>query len=98
MFTINTISGSLYESTPNVFTPNGDGINDLIDFSKYIACAVYEFEIFDRWGLSILKSSETKQTYWDGRTTSGIEVNTGTYFFYLKTSKQTYRGTITLFR
>ena len=96
--TINSISNITYDSAPNVFTPNGDGVNDLIDFSKYIACAAYEFEIVDRWGLSILKSSNAKQTYWDGRTTSGEEVSAGTYFFYLKTSKQTYKGTISLFR
>ena len=84
---------------PNVFTPNGDGINDLIDFSKYSACATaYEFEIFDRWGLSILKSTETKQTYWDGRTTSGIEVSDGTYFYILKTNSNSYRGIISVFR
>ena len=96
--TINSISNIVYDSAPNVFTPNGDGVNDLIDFSKYIACAAYEFEIFDRWGLSIVKSTNSKQTYWDGRTTSGEEVSAGTYFFYLKTSKQTYKGTISLFR
>lgn len=95
---INAISGSVYESTPNVFTPNGDGINDLIDFSKYIACAAYEFEIFDRWGLSILKATNTKQTYWDGRTSSGIEVNDGTYFFILRTISSSYRGIINVFR
>ncbi len=96
--TINAVSTIVYESTPNVFTPNGDGVNDLIDFSKFIACDTYEFEIFDRWGLSMLKSTNTKQTYWDGRTASGIEVSAGTYFFYLKTSSLTFKGTISLFR
>lgn len=82
----------------NVFTPNNDNVNDIIDFSKYAVCGDLEFEIFDRWGLSILKSMEKKQSYWDGRTTSGEMVNDGVYYYILTIDENKYKGTISLFR
>lgn len=84
---------------PNVFTPNGDGVNDVLDFSPYYKCGSYQFEVFDRWGLSITKSSQTKNNAWDGRTTSGMAVPDGTYFYILNDQKgNTFRGTVTVFR
>lgn len=84
---------------PNVFTPNGDGVNDVLDFSPYYNCGSFQFEIFDRWGLSIIKSSQTKSNAWDGRTTSGMPVPDGTYFYILTgQAGNTLRGSVTLFR
>jgi gliding motility-associated-like protein len=56
---------------PNVFTPNGDGINDV--FMSDI-----ELEIFDRNGLSLYKGT----TGWDGRY-NGKPADPDTYFYYL---------------
>ncbi len=83
---------------PNVISPNFDGINDYIDFSKFIKCGNFEYEIFDRWGLSIISSSNSKQGIWDGRTASGKAVTEGTYFYTIKTASQSYKGTINVFR
>lgn len=83
---------------PNVISPNFDGVNDYIDFSKYIKCGNFEYEIFDRWGLSIISSSNSKQGIWDGRTLSGKAVTEGTYFYTIKTANQSYKGTINVFR
>ncbi|MEO6132581.1 MAG: gliding motility-associated C-terminal domain-containing protein [Saprospiraceae bacterium] len=50
---------------PNVFTPNGDGIND---FVKPVANSIplnYVFFIFDRWGDCVFKST-TYEESWDG--------------------------------
>ncbi len=82
----------------NVFTPNNDGVNDLFDFSKFIGCDFFEYTIYDRWGLSIFKSGKTNQKFWDGKTTSGEKVPDGTYFYILKTSSNSYKGNLTLFR
>lgn len=51
---------------PNVFTPNGDGLND--DFgilNGFIVEDLKSFQIFDRWG-EIVYSSEDKNERWDG--------------------------------
>ncbi len=52
---------------PNVFSPNGDNINDL--FLPVFNCEqviFYHLQIFDRWGNQIFKTHE-KEKGWDGR-------------------------------
>lgn len=43
---------------PNVFTPNGDGLNDL--FKPVLDCEVYDYRliIFNRWGQEIFQSND----------------------------------------
>ncbi len=50
---------------PNVFTPNADGINDII--RPYISKSIehYVFAIFDRWGNCVFISSDSN-SFWDG--------------------------------
>ena len=87
------------DNIPNVFTPNGDGVNDVFDFKVMSNCENFTFEIFDRWGLSIFKMMDKKQSFWDGRTTSGIEVTDGTYFYIMNIDNGTkLKGTVTVFR
>ena len=86
-------------NTPNVFTPNNDGANDLFDFRIIEKCNDFDFEIYNRWGLCILKSSNSHQYFWDGRTTSGEAVTDGTYFYIMNVDNGTkLKGTVTLFR
>lgn len=67
-------------SIPNVFTPDGDGINDLFLINN--SCLKdFTLEIFNRWGMKII---ETSSGGWDGRTKSGIEANDGTYYYIFK--------------
>ncbi|MBI3519886.1 MAG: gliding motility-associated C-terminal domain-containing protein [Bacteroidetes bacterium] len=96
---VNGNSLNLNENMPNVFTPNGDGVNDIFDFKKIANCSDFTFDIFDRWGLLILSASDKKQSFWDGRTTSGEKVTDGTYFYIVNVDNGTkFKGTITLFR
>ncbi len=68
--TINIIEESEIECEdllmPNVFTPNGDSINDEYEIaSKFIIEEMQSFEIFDRWGESIFFTSNKDQG-WNG--------------------------------
>jgi len=69
---------------PNVFTPNGDIINDIFYFEttsvKELNCSVY-----DRWGLKIAEWTTTNDSKagWDGRTTSGTIASDGVYYFIM---------------
>jgi len=93
------INDQINENLPNVFTPNEDGINDRFDFRVIENCNVFSFEIFNRWGLLLMSSSETHQTFWDGRTTSGEPVTDGTYFYIMNiTNGVKLKGTVTVFR
>jgi gliding motility-associated-like protein len=69
---------------PNVFTPNGDGINDTFNFS-IVGASDVSFTIFNRWGLEIQTTTLKQPTtfIWDGRITSGIECSDGVYFYSL---------------
>ncbi len=89
---------------PNVFTPNGDGINDTFNFSIAGASDV-SFNIYNRWGNIIQNSTLATHTYisWDGRTTSGEACSEGIYFYTLqytdaKGDTQKKNGYVSLFR
>ena len=66
----------------NVFTPNGDGMNDyftLFNLDDYPSAAV---KIFNRWG-KVVYENENYQNDWDGG-----DLNAGTYY-YIVTPKST---------
>jgi len=87
---------------PNVFTPNGDGNNDL--FIPVLANWItsYQLIIYNRWGQEIFYS-ERLMHGWDGRTSAGIEVPNGTYYWIIKykgreNSEETLKGHVSLLR
>lgn len=86
---------------PNVFTPNGDGINDLFTLQSK-ALSFVRAELFNTWGLKLYEWA-TLHGGWDGRTEAGMEVPQGTYF-YIITAKGVdgkeykLKGPFTLFR
>src|ERR1700756_2274660 len=47
----------LPDSFPNIVTPNNDGVNDFIDFSKY-RFATLQLEIYNRWGNKVFESND----------------------------------------
>jgi gliding motility-associated-like protein len=67
---------------PNVFTPNGDGVNDAF-YIPNSGLTEYSLEIYDRWGVKIFEST-APEIRWDGRSTSGMPCSDGTYYYILK--------------
>ncbi|HKC69920.1 MAG TPA: gliding motility-associated C-terminal domain-containing protein [Bacteroidia bacterium] len=67
---------------PNVFTPNGDGINDVFAPNAH-GLKTLDCTIYDRWGAKIIDMDINLQ-YWDGYTTSGEDCAAGTYFYVVK--------------
>ena len=78
---------------PNVFTPNSDNNNDLFQLNF----SFEKVEIYNRWGNKVFESVNN-DSYWDGRTTSGVEVPDGTYYYIITTTKEIYKGFIQLLR
>lgn len=66
---------------PNVFTPNGDGDNDLY-FVTAKNITDYSIVIVNRWGETMFESNDIAEP-WDG-TTNGVRCNDGTYFYLLR--------------
>jgi gliding motility-associated-like protein len=75
------ICDSLYW-IPNVFTPNGDGFNDL--FLPRIGKAVeaYQQTILDRWGRTMYVSNNLTHG-WNGNDLHGSPCSPGVYFYVL---------------
>ncbi|POY35326.1 hypothetical protein C3K47_16205 [Solitalea longa] len=80
----------------NVFTPNGDGINDLFVIPN-LETSVNELLVFNKQGMQVYKRSNY-QNDWDGQGCTD-----GTYFYSLKLQKasgeyEVKKGYITLIR
>ncbi|MBK6835926.1 MAG: gliding motility-associated C-terminal domain-containing protein [Bacteroidetes bacterium] len=75
---------------PNVFSPNGDGINDVWRVSTALDMTIENFVIYNRWGISIVDSENintlglAKIASWDGYTTSGIKCEDGVYYYVME--------------
>lgn len=87
--------------TPNAFTPNEDGIND-VWFVKGEGLSNMELIIFDRWGLE-LKRIRSLEEGWNGKNKHGRDVQEGVYVYLLNATLNTGTpvkrgGTITLIR
>lgn len=67
---------------PNVFTPNGDGSNDVFTVDGLNLQSV-NCNIYNRWGQRMY-SWDNVNGAWDGRTTAGAEVPDGTYFYIIE--------------
>ncbi|MBL0015431.1 MAG: gliding motility-associated C-terminal domain-containing protein [Bacteroidetes bacterium] len=85
---------------PNVFSPNGDGIND-VPMTNFRKLDAFVFSIYDRWGHMVFQTN-TQDTWWDGKI-KGNDAPDGVYFYYLEGKlpqdrEAEQRGPLTLVR
>ena len=66
-------------SVPNVFTPNGDGVNDFVSFPNF-GNSANKIVVVNRWG-NLIYESNGINPIWDGKDTSGKTCTEGTYFY-----------------
>ncbi len=86
LITITVIPPEVSFDLPNVFTPNGDGVNDLFHLINTDAIdnlSSFEISIVNRWGNTI-QVFDDQNFNWDGRTASGDNCSEGVYFYYIK--------------
>ncbi len=86
---------------PNVFSPNGDGVNDQFYISGNNISEL-DGEIFNQWGELMFKM-DNQDMPWDGRTRTGLEAPAGTYFYVINATgvdgiRYQYKGALTLVR
>jgi len=72
-------NGNIY--VPNVFSPNGDGNNDIF-YVHGNGIKHFNLMVFNRWGQNIFESNDVDRG-WDG-TLNGKELNQGVFVYSLK--------------
>lgn len=65
---------------PNVFSPNGDGVNDFWQFVTLNHVVEMKLRIVNRWGNLFFESSELVPT-WNGKSLDGSDATEGVYFY-----------------
>lgn len=91
---------------PNVFTPNGDDINDFFKAIKVYQIKEIDLTVYDRWGNQVYR---TRDPYfkWDGKSSATKqEVSEGTFFYVCDVyeprvrgiMKRTLKGTVEMVR
>ena len=86
------------DSLPNIFTPNGDGVNDCFQITPAGGlndCAT--LTIFNRWG-RIVFEGDTQHRCWNGKNPGGVDCDEGVYFFTLKVGSAARNGFVQLLR
>ncbi len=93
---------------PNVFSPNGDGLNDYfrVYFRQGVVGTVVDYSIFSRWGELVYRQSSPSlrggETWWDGRI-HGKTATSGVYIYHIRVELENgelleYSGDVTLLR
>ncbi len=101
IYTIEVLDVSSID-VPDVFTPNGDGDNDVIYVKGWGIKKLIEFSIYNRWGEKVFTTTDINKG-WDG-TYKGKKQNIDSYAYYVKAIvyiddiPYEKKGTITLIR
>jgi len=93
---------------PNAFSPNGDGINELVNIftDNVVVAEIENFLIFDRWGEQVYGAYDRLPNDvgpgWNGEL-KGVMMNPGVFIWVAKIkfidgNSAVYRGDITLLR
>ena len=92
---------------PNVFSPDGDGINDFFTpILPYKFVDSIEFVIYNRWGKEVYRTSDP-DLGWDGNDQeTGLPVSEGVYFYVCRVysirldglDETNLKGSISIFR
>ncbi len=79
--TVTVLAEMPYLVVPNVFTPNGDHVNDLFKVSSS-GIKIFQCTIYDRWGIEMFSWNDPASG-WDG-TKGGNSATDGTYFYVIE--------------
>jgi len=97
VFSLNEKDCSSVVYLPNIFSPNGDGVNDLF-FAQGKDFLPISMTIFDRWG-GIVKEIRENPVEWDGKGLGpGVYVYVFEYLNLLTNAREKITGSLTLIR
>jgi len=98
------VAKDCYMDLPNVFTPNGDGLNDYF-FPRLLltkGLITFNMQIYNRWGQEVFSSSSLDGRGWDGRF-NDVPQPEGVYVYIIDATfkdgqKEHHHGNVTLLR
>ncbi len=93
--------GLCYLEMPNIFTPNGDGVNDAFRVKFPFAVTSFLFTVYNRFGQKVFETNDIKKG-WDGNCQS-LPQPIGSYVWLIELTvagkpAQNYKGVVTLIR
>ncbi|KAA5533317.1 PKD domain-containing protein [Taibaiella lutea] len=98
------VNKDCYTDVPNVFTPNGDGVNDYFYPRQLLSKGVVGFSmtIFNRWGQKVFESNTANGRGWDGKFNSKDQP-VGVYIYQINATlkngrNESFTGNVTLVR
>jgi gliding motility-associated-like protein len=80
----------------NAITPNGDNVNDVIDYTALAYKKNLVFTIYDRYGNKLYEANKLRNYKWDG-TAGGKKVVTGTYWYTITWNENDKNNTQTTY-
>lgn len=79
---------------PNVFTPNGDGVNDLFIPFPYDFVESVDMIIFNRWGGKVF-TTKNPDILWDGKNQfTKLDCSVGVYYFVCEVYERRLEGIV----
>lgn len=78
----------------NAITPNGDNINDYVDYSELSYKKNLVFIVYDRYGNKLYEADKIRGYRWDG-TSGGKKIVTGTYWYTISWNENDKNSTPT---
>lgn len=78
----------------NAITPNGDNVNDFIDYTALAYKKNLVFTVYDRYGNKKYEADKMRNFTWDG-TSGGKKIPTGTYWFSITWNENDINNTPT---
>ncbi len=98
------VKNDCYMNIPNVFSPNGDGVNDYFFPRQFLTSGLttFKMEIFNRWGQLIFETTNLDGRGWDG-TFNGVAQPEGVFVFLISATfkdgqMERHQGNVTLIR
>ncbi|MBD1395330.1 cadherin-like beta sandwich domain-containing protein [Mucilaginibacter glaciei] len=82
---------------PNVFTPNGDGINDTWNIKNVDAYTNVIITVFNRQGQQVFRSTGFYSNAWDG-SYNGAQLSGGSYYYIIKHDDTVISGNVNIIR
>ena len=79
-----------------ILTPNGDGINDVLEIKemfRHYHCQVF---VFNEWGQQVYSSTDY-QNDWNCYSNNNY-LNTGAYYYLIKLNDRSFRGCVNILR